>query len=137
MEAAGCPDLAAVLGVMARKRGVRSAMGFLQEIQPVRCKLTKQTCAALLDTAAEVAGEIADSQARLRANAAQEREACKDEDLFVKGQLAMETSQASDRSAELGEATWRAGQVGDLANQKDSLRQKLQAELKAITSKCT
>jgi len=130
-----CPAMAAALGVVARKRS-GAAASFLQEMQP-GCKLSKSNCDAMLDISAEVAGEIADSQARLRASSARIREACKDEQLFAQNQLSMETSQVSDRSRELSEATFKAGEVGDLANQKDSLRQKLQANLKAITAKCT
>lgn len=130
-----CPAMAAALGVVARKRS-GAAASFLQEMQPA-CKLSKHTCDAMLDISAEIAGEIADSQARLRASSARIREACKDEQLFAQNQLSMETSQVSDRSRELSEATFKAGEVGDLANEKDSLRQKLQANLKAITAKCT
>lgn len=134
---AGCPGVAAALGVVAKKRGGRVAAAFLQQMQPKDCKLTVGNCAAMLDMSAEIAGEISDSQARLRATSARGRQACKDEDLFAKNQLTMETSQASDRSRELGEATWKAGNAGDLTNRKDSQRQKLQSDLKAITAKCT
>jgi uncharacterized protein YegL len=139
LVATGCSDVAAALGMMARKRGGQIAGGFMQEIteEPVQCTLTAHTCAAMLDVAAEVAGEIADSQARLRKNAAEARDACADEDMFIKNQLSMETGQASDRSQELDEATWRAGEVGDLVNKKDAERQELQAELESITSNCT
>jgi len=136
MDPADCPAMAANLGVVARRHSGHAAVTLLQSFQPVRCKLGPQTCAAMLDAAAEVEGEIADSQARLRASAARAREACKDEDLFAKNQLSMETSQVADRSRELGEATFKAGAVGELTNQKDSERQKMQADLKAATAKC-
>jgi len=136
VQADGCPALAESLGVVARKHGAHSAAFLLQKIQPADCKFSAHNCAAMKDVASEVLGEIADSQARLRANSARNREACQDEELFSKNQLAMETSQASDRSKELAEATLKAGQAGDQANEKDNQRQKLQAELKALTAKC-
>lgn len=136
MDMIGCPDVAAALGVVARKHGGGAATGFLQRENP-NCKLTPHACAAMLDIAEEVSGEIADSQARLRATTAQARDDCEDDELFLKNQLAMETAQASDRSKELGESTWKAGAAGDLTNEKDSERQILQAELKSSTAKCT
>lgn len=134
-----CTAIAAALGVVAQKRGAHSALALLQDlpVEPNSCKLTAHKCAAMHDVAAEVAGEIADSQARLKASSAATRDACQEEELFGKNQLAMETSQASDRSRELGEATLKAGQVGDMTIQKDAERQQMQKELKAITGKCT
>jgi len=134
--ASGCSAMAAGLGVVARRRNGSIAASFLQSMQPLQCKLNVQDCDAMKDVVAEVVGEIEDSQARLKANAAKSRQDCDDAEHFLEKQLSMETGQASERSRELGEASVKAAAVGELANQKDSERQKLQAELKATTAKC-
>jgi len=136
-EFVGCPAVATALGVVARKRGGDAAAALLQQMQPLNCKLTRQNCAAMLDISAEITGEISDSQARLRASSARGRQACKEEELFAKRQSSMETRQATDRSRELSEATAKAGQAGDRTDEKDSQRQRLQADLQSITAKCT
>lgn len=99
-------------------------------------RVSTDFCARVRDAAAELAGELADKEARLKADVFASQRACKNEEGFAHNQMVSASHRLADLSHQMAQANSELGGLTAHSRQRDSERQKLNEKALSVASHC-